>query len=179
MITFDLFQYGKVQLTELGQYFRNRYDGFVSDNYSEKEIYVRTVSGNRNLQSAEAFLTGLYPNEDNDIPIHKTPITVMGSLAECLRYDVEWAMLGLTNEHFKQVNEENSEHYKYIRKHSLFPIFGLAGAYGIWDTLHIEKRFNYTLPEWTDSVFPDKLTNLSNEYALSLCYNDDLQKYGK
>lgn len=176
--TGQLTNYGKIQLTELGKYFRNRYDGFVSATYSEDEIYVRTVSGERNLLSAEYFLKGLYSDEEVDIPIHQAAVSVVGSLSECVRYDIEWLELELTNEYFKTINKENEEDYKYIRENSLFPTYGLAGAYGVWDTLHIEKRFNYTLPEWTDSVFPEKLTKMSDVYAQSLCYDENLQKLG-
>ncbi|XP_018571708.1 lysosomal acid phosphatase [Anoplophora glabripennis] len=176
--TGQLTNYGKIQLMELGKYFRDRYDGFVSSSYSEDEIYVRTVSGKRNLLSAEAFLAGLYPDEEVDMKVHQAPIAVVGNLQDCLRYDIEWLELEATNEYFKKINEDNSEDYKYIRENSLFPVYGLETAYGIWDTLHIEKRFNYTLPEWTDSVFPEKLTKMSDIYAQSLCYDENLQKLG-
>ncbi|KAJ8977039.1 hypothetical protein NQ317_017713 [Molorchus minor] len=175
--TGQLTDHGKVQLVELGQYFRNRYGDFLSTSYSQGEISITSADTKRNLESAESFLTGLYPNENtSSIPIQTASPAVMGSLAECLSYDILYLEVESQEEYFKDINQENSEVYGYIREHSLFPVYDLMTANAIWDTLHIEAGVNYTLPEWTVSVFPEQLTKLSDAFALSLCYTEDQQK---
>ncbi|KAJ8941632.1 hypothetical protein NQ318_010658 [Aromia moschata] len=175
--TGQLTKRGKQQLLELGQYFRSRYSDFLSTAYVEDEIFVNTVSGKRNLESAESFLVGLYPDQNtSSIPIHQTSPAILGSLAECLRYDLLYAKQEAEEGYFKDVNEENSDTYDYIRENSLLPVYELLTANSIWDTLNIENIFNYTLPEWTESVFPEKLTNLTNVFALSLCYTEEQQR---
>ncbi|KAJ8941636.1 hypothetical protein NQ318_010662 [Aromia moschata] len=161
-VEFDILR-GKQQLLELGQYFRNRYSDFLSTAYVEDEISVNTVSGKRNLESAESFLVGLYPDQNtSSIPIHQTSPAILGSLAEFLRYDLLYAKQEAEEGYFKDVNEENSDTYEYIREKSLLPVYELLTANSIWDTLNIENIF--------------KLTNITNVFALSLCYTEEQQR---
>ena len=98
---------GKMQQFELGQWIRKRYDGFLSSNYSEQEIVVRSTDVDRTLMSAMSNLAGLYPpagywqwNQDlawQPIPVHTVPQeedTLLSSHATCPRYK---DMLGATD----------------------------------------------------------------------------------
>ena len=76
---------GKSQLFELGVQTRLRYAGFLSEEYKNEEIYVRSTGRDRALMSAECFLAGLYPVDSEKerwsasvnwqpIPIHSKTI---------------------------------------------------------------------------------------------------------
>ncbi|CAB3396564.1 unnamed protein product [Caenorhabditis bovis] len=58
---------GMTQLRELGTFFRQSYidTGFVSSNFSTKEIYLRSSDSDRALVSAQSFLYGMYPATGN------------------------------------------------------------------------------------------------------------------
>lgn len=69
-----------MQMYALGDWLRNRYNGFLPNTYSYKDIYVQSADVDRILISADMCLVGLYPSHENDtllewqsIPIHTTP----------------------------------------------------------------------------------------------------------
>nr|CAD7202037.1 unnamed protein product [Timema douglasi] len=74
---------GKMSMFELGNLFRQRYQGFLSRLYSPKEMHMESSANDRCLMSAELVLAGLYPpigsqvwNHDlnwQPIPVHSTP----------------------------------------------------------------------------------------------------------
>lgn len=60
MLTAD----GMQQLSQLGLAFRARYGwsgGLISENYTRRELVVRSTDYDRTLMSAQSFLAGLYP----------------------------------------------------------------------------------------------------------------------
>jgi len=53
-----------MQQYKLGQYIRERYEGFLNSTYSPYETYVQSSGVDRAMMSAEANLAGLYPPRD-------------------------------------------------------------------------------------------------------------------
>lgn len=74
---------GKERHYHLGHYLRQRYDAFLSETYSDKEVYVRSTDVDRTLMSAASNLAGLFPPKGDQrwdqslewqpIPIHTVP----------------------------------------------------------------------------------------------------------
>lgn len=54
-------QKGKDQQYDLGQFLRQRYDGFIDRQYDMDEIHVLSSDTDRSLMSAEANIAGFYP----------------------------------------------------------------------------------------------------------------------
>lgn len=70
---------GMQQHYQLGRYLRNRYDGFVSQKYSQFQIHATSSGYNRTLMSACANLAGFYETDSTifhsnlswfPIPVH-------------------------------------------------------------------------------------------------------------
>ncbi|CAH1104080.1 unnamed protein product [Psylliodes chrysocephalus] len=174
----ELTENGKHQLYNLGTFFRQRYDTFIGEVYNEKQITVKSSNSKRNIQSAKSFLDGLFSKTDQNITIEKATWPVMSVIFVCPKFDVEYLKLEGTNQKLIDINKNNKELYEYVRKHSEFPVFGLVSTFLVWDTLKIENAVKIALPEWTNAVFPQKLTEASNNLSTFVCYNEEQQKLG-
>lgn len=183
---------GKLRHYIFGKWIRNRYSDFLPIEYSNKDIYIRSTSVDRALMSAEVNLAGLYsPNQHeqwNDdlgkiwlpIPIHSIPRKFDKSLSfgqNCPRYVKEYNNLQNFPE-IKRFNKDHQQLYDYIRKHTGLNlttniIYKLSTLY---DNLLVETQFNYTLPNWTNSIYPEKLKEISELDFLLNTYTPLLKK---
>jgi len=167
---------GKRMHFELGQWLRERYDGFLSSNYSGEEIYVRSTDVDRTLMSAQSNLAGLYPPEGygkwnpdlawQPIPVHTIPTPLDNLLMinhkKCPRLKKMKEQLK-DSTFMKSIYEDNKDLFDYISKHSGWHIKGVVKLHHIYDSLFIDHLYNKTLPAWTESVFPGgKFEELKN-----------------
>lgn len=168
---------GKRAHFKLGQWFRERYDGFLSSNYSEEEIIVRSTDVDRTLMSAMSNLAGLYPpsgyqkwNPDLDwqpIPVHTVPLdldNLLSSHADCPRFDHLQDEI-MRSDWMTSIVKDNQEMFQYISQHSGFNLSDIVHLNYVYDTLFVETVHNKTLPEWTKKYFPggpfEELSDLS------------------
>ena len=169
---------GKRMHFNLGQWLRQRYDGFLSYNYSEEEIYVRSTDKDRTLMSAQSNLAGLYPPSgywewDSDlawqpIPVHTLPMEMDKLLfnhhTECPRLDEKKKQLK-SSSYMKSIYDDNKDLFDYISAHSGWSVKTVEKLDFIYDSLLVETKNNKTLPEWTKSIFPggrfEKLRNIA------------------
>ena len=152
---------------ELGQWLRQRYNGFLSTNYSEEEIFVRSTDVDRTLMSALSSLAGLYPpseywkwNSDlawQPIPVHTLPLRMDILLSnhhnECPRLDEKKEELK-SSSYMKSFYDDNKDLFEYISAHSGWDVKTVEQLEYIYDSLLVESENNKTLPVWTNSVFP-------------------------
>lgn len=166
-------QTGKQQHFELGKWFRQRYNSLVSAKYNNTEMYVRSTDVDRTLMSAESNLAGFYPPTGKDvwnknvpwqaIPVHTMPEKqddVLAAKKPCPVYDYELKKLYKSQE-FKAIDKQNMALYKYLTMHAGKTVNSLQSVQNIYSCLHIETLYNFTLPEWTKEVYPDKLFPVS------------------
>jgi len=181
---------GKRMHFELGQWLRKRYDGFLSSNYSEEEIYVRSTDVDRTLMSAQANLAGLYPpsgywvwNPDipwQPIPVHTVPQQWDNLLSnhhtQCPRLNHMREQLW-ESQYMKSLYEDNKDLFDYISKHSGFDIKTVEKLDWVYDSLLIETLYNKTLPSWTQSVFPGgKFEELRNIVFLMDSFDHEMAR---
>ncbi|KAF7283655.1 prostatic acid phosphatase-like [Rhynchophorus ferrugineus] len=180
---------GKQQHFKLGQYFRQRYSNFLPQEYSGKDIFVRSTNVDRTLMSAESNLAGLYPPVSKDIwnnnilwqpiPIHTIPENMDAVLAAkkpCKKYDYLYERL-LKSDFIRNINHMNHDLYAYLTRYSGDSIQDLTHLEYLYNTLSIEALYNYTLPDWAQKVYPKKmLFSVGLSFTLAT-YTPDLARF--
>lgn len=164
---------GKKQHYELGKWLRQRYNSLVSEKYNPDEIYIRSTDVDRTLMSALSDLSGFYPPKGTDvwneyipwqpIPIHTTPEKQDELLAAkklCPVYELELKKLHKSAE-FKALDKKYKALYDYLTEHTGKKVDSLQSVQYIYSCLHIEEIYNFTLPDWTKGVYPDKMFEIS------------------
>lgn len=182
------YQLGKQQHYILGQWLRKRYDSLVNETYSKNDIYIRSTDVDRTLMSALSNLAGFFPPIGTDIwnqnllwqpiPVHTIPEhkdKILAAKKSCPAYD--YALNKLRNsDEFKKLDKKYSQIYKYLTEKTGKKIQNMQGVQYIYGILFIEDLFNKTLPEWTKSVYPDKLKPISARQFATSTYTRDLAR---
>ncbi|CAH2035474.1 unnamed protein product, partial [Iphiclides podalirius] len=165
----ELTNIGKRQHYELGKWLRKRYSNLLSNEFDPKEVYVRSTDVDRTLMSAQANLAGMFPPMgktvwDTDllwqpIPVHTKPEKddeVIAMKKKCIAYNYEKERYF----HSKAYKDRLSKYQNlmnYIAAYTGKKIKDYQDLEDIYNNLFIEDLYNFTLPNWTHSVFPDKL----------------------
>jgi len=158
---------GVMMQYEMGQWIRERYEGFLSGEYNEEEIVVRSTDVDRTIMSAQANLAGLFPPSGywkwnpalpwQPVPVHTVPQhedDLLSSHADCPRFD-ELQKEIATGQFMRDIFVKNRDLFEYISTHAGENITDIVRLDYIYDTLLIENIYNKTLPDWTKRVFPD------------------------
>ncbi|VVC90696.1 unnamed protein product [Leptidea sinapis] len=165
----ELTNIGKNQHYTLGRFLRLRYQNFISKDFNPDEVYVRSTNVDRTLMSAQANLAGFYPPSDKSIwnkdllwqpiPVHTKPEEddeVLAMKKVCLAYTKARTVYVNSNT-FQHQLQKYQHLMKYMTAHTGKKIQNFDDMQSINSVLTIEQLYNFTLPNWTHSVFPDKL----------------------
>lgn len=178
---------GKHQHLLLGRWLRQRYSYLLSDIYTPYDIYVQSTDVDRTLMSAEANLAGFYPPVKDQvwdnikwmpIPVHTIPVKldyVLMANKYCPRYNYELEKL-LKSPEIERINKANAKLYAYLSENTGDNISSFKMAEHLYDCLYIEQLYNKTLPQWTKSVFPEKLKPIAILSFMTQAYNKILQR---
>lgn len=177
---------GKQQMYQLGNTLRSRYLKFFG-NYSLKTIQVESSDADRCHQSAGAMLAAMFPPEGDQIwnptliwqpiPIHATPRSLDKKIvvkAPCPRYDAEKARSDA--EIAKETDTKYHDLYTYLTLNAGQPINSILDVETLYNILEIEADNNYKLPDWTHSVFPDKMKDIATLTLASFTYTPLLKR---
>uniref|UniRef100_A0A182VX51 acid phosphatase n=1 Tax=Anopheles minimus TaxID=112268 RepID=A0A182VX51_9DIPT len=164
---------GKMRHLMLGKWLRKRYSSLLKDTYSNNEIYVRSTDVDRTLMSAEANLAGLYPPQGADvwdsaitwqpIPVHTVTEeldSVLAAKKRCPAFD-HALKIYRQSEPYHSYNASLEHLYGYVTEKTGGKYNSMSSVQNLYSLLLIEELNNFTLPEWTKSVYPEPLASIS------------------
>ncbi|XP_075226554.1 testicular acid phosphatase homolog [Lycorma delicatula] len=177
---------GKRKLYNLGKVFREEYKTFIPK-YSAQAVRVNSSDMDRAHMSAAALLAGMFPPEGNQIwndqliwqpiPIHSVPNTqdkILAPLAPCPRFWAEHKkVLSLLS---KLETPKDKKMYKYLTKYTGQNITSVCEALSIYDTLLVEERNGFILPQWTKNVYPYRLLEKASICPSTFTWNNIMKR---
>jgi len=164
-----LTQRGKMMQYNLGQYIRQRYNGYLNATYTPEEIYVQSSDKDRTIMSAMANLAGMFPSKDlteQFVPVHAISPEIDNKIAftkPCPRY-AQIASDLKTQPSEILYNKDHADLFKYLSEHTGLDIISFSNVSDIYDTLFVQTAHNLSLPEWTKEVFPEKMQPMANKW---------------
>jgi len=182
----ELTDVGIKQHFQLGQWIRQRYNGFLSTKFNHKEIYVRSTDVNRTLMSVQSNLAGMYYNEQNmiipnliwrPIAVHTIPeksdIVMLPDV--CDKYVTKRAKM-FTSDTFTPILKEHQYTLDSLRKIFNKPKLQFKDIWSIHDTLFCEKAHNITWDSWATDELYKNLTKFNHVNWQIMFHGEQLQK---
>ncbi|CAJ0569657.1 unnamed protein product, partial [Mesorhabditis spiculigera] len=132
---------------------------FLDPNYHEQEIFLRSTALPRAISSAQADMSGFFPNLGNGslpapsyrgrIPIHTFPVkTDPAFVPSCPNYDIK------QQEYIDSMRSEVMRKFGHLidliyNKTGLNVTLNSFDPYNIYDLLHIQRDiYHLTVPDW-------------------------------
>lgn len=100
---------------------------------------------------------------------------VVAGKAWCPKYAREKKSI-LKNEFFQKIDEENKKLYEYLSQESGAKVTNVIDVFDIYDTLFIEERFKFKLPQWTNKVYPEPLKRLGSFSFMIPCFTREMAR---
>ena len=164
---------GKRLSYKLGQFFRERYDEFLSPTYSKETIWFRADEVDRVVMTGELVAAGMYPpygeqkwNPDlnwQPIPVWAPPMSTdyLYNGMFCKNFKKWRTDVEKTDPDVIKHEKENKDVYDYLSQHTGGNITQHS-TFSLRQLLHAQRDIGLKLPKWTKSVFPNgKLDELA------------------
>lgn len=164
---------GSRQMFHLGKNMKLRYYRlFPSDGlYSRDEIQVTSSAAERAIMSAQSFLAGFMPPLEHNNPLNPLgwqPVAIsmvpreqdflIAQKKPCQKYDETLAKLYLNPpQDVVEMNQKNANLYRILSRNTGLNISTILDVELLYNTLAVEQENGLTLPDWSESIFPDKM----------------------
>uniref|UniRef100_A0A8D8YP41 acid phosphatase n=1 Tax=Cacopsylla melanoneura TaxID=428564 RepID=A0A8D8YP41_9HEMI len=167
----QLTKIGKANMYHKGKVLRQMYDGFISRNYREDELYCTSTTIDRTLMTAQLVLAGMYPPSDSyhhfephlswqPIPVHEDSPDksfIFGHGHLCPRYSqVFYEQINRTTETLKEQGAIE-EMLPYCATHCGEELKTVADLGLLVDALKSEVADGLELPSWVANYYDPTL----------------------
>lgn len=174
---------------ELGKFTRERYGAFLPTTYGPDWFKAQTTDVDRTHMSCQSNLAAIFKPTANEtwndkiawqpVPVHPVDDEILSGTPDCSIYSTELANILVNDPLYAALNVEFADLYTYISNYSGNNVTTVSSVWSIYDTLHIEEQFGFTLPTWTNSVYPEPMKTLTGYAFKANTYTTEMKRLGK
>ncbi|CAH1278456.1 unnamed protein product [Diabrotica balteata] len=162
---------GKLKVYNLGRQIRQRYSGFLDEEYNKDLINARTSDFSRSKESLQAMLAGLFPptKDLTWLPgFNWQPIAY-----DYIKRDLDQELFCFACPTWDAAFDDFLASQDYSKYDQLLatltektgePYNNFVKPYFLYFGFRILTEFNYTLPDWAHDVYPYPLKNLALDH---------------
>lgn len=182
---------GIKQTYQLGRNLRLRYYRLLPPDglYSKESIKVKSSAAERCIMSGQSFLAGFMPPLQHKSPLGALewqPVAIntvprdqdmlIAQKKPCPKYDETLAKLYLNPpQDVVEMNLQNTNLYRSLSKNTGLNVSTILDVEKLYNTLDVERENGKALPDWTESIFPEKMLSIT-ERSYSLFTETPLMK---
>ncbi|KAJ8951021.1 hypothetical protein NQ318_006406 [Aromia moschata] len=194
-LNFTYYPFGNGQLTNagkrreynIGKELRERYNSFLGEFYYPELVEATSTNYNRTKVSLQLMLASLFPPsgleiwktnfEWQPVPYNYLPSphdkVLLGTL--CPYYKILYNQTMATPKLQEQFRQHKNT-FSYISKNTGLNVTTFLDVYNLYFGLATEEEWGLTLPNWTKSVWPTRITQLAIQEYHSATATTDLKK---
>ncbi|XP_014239338.1 venom acid phosphatase Acph-1-like isoform X2 [Cimex lectularius] len=172
---------GKMHQYKLGQWLRKRYGHFLGDQFNSDQVFAMSTDVDRTKASCQYMFAGLFPPKgpqiwNKNLLWQAVPLNYQHLKQDrlllvrgCPKYS-ESLEEALKNKTIQDKIKSYEQLYTYLTNHTGVTVKTPWDVEDIYSTLKAEEGLNYKLPEWTKSVYPDKMKEVTAySFELNVC----------
>ncbi|CAG9835748.1 unnamed protein product [Diabrotica balteata] len=179
---------GRKRAFQIGRRLRKRYRQFLGDVFYPEMVEAQSTNMNRTKMTLELVLAGLFPpNKDDEIsrdlrgwqpiPFNYLPLSqdpaLMGYF--CPKFKTEYKKV-LQSPNNKLVFRRNKKIFKYISDNTGVNVTDFEAVNRVYLGFQAKEDLGLKLPDWTKSIYPEPMDELSAKYYYQLTGNTELKK---
>ncbi|KRT82176.1 Phosphatase [Oryctes borbonicus] len=168
----ELTNKGKLRMYDIGTSLRKRYGKFFGNIYNHSKIEARSSAFARTRMSCELVMASMFqPTESEE---WNPELKWQPTLCDYVPAEEDYVLLSERNcnvlplkraeiekDRIIGVFANYKEFFEYLSNHSGMEITTPADVTPLYDILRCQNEMGMRLPNWTHSVFPDPMANLS------------------
>ncbi|CAH1395443.1 unnamed protein product [Nezara viridula] len=167
----ELTKNGKQEAFEIGQKLRTRYSAFLGDYYKTKDFRAFSTLKERTIMSAELVAAAIFPPNgyqkwNNKLLWQPVPVfpdyVINGNDDNVCKWFLPVSRAEMKNTSASEFGFDKDDLRVLQDNIGLLydedPFNFMSKLWDVWDTLFFQDKGNLTLPQWTNTLYPNKMS---------------------